>query len=844
MAGSLSSYWKKRDFGVTSEPRGEIARRGQQLSFVVQKHAASRLHYDFRLEVDGTMVSWAVPKGPSLDPQVRRMAVHVEDHPISYNKFEGVIPAGHYGAGTVEVRDRGTWSALEDPREGLRKGKLKFELHGEKLRGRWNLVRINNRKGERQEPWRLIKEKDEEARPATEYDIVANLPESVLGKPSKKSAKKKEAPSKANGKKPGIPAQAVAAKLPLSLYPHLATLVEDPPRGEGWIYEAKFDGYRVLARIDGDDIRLFTRNGNDWTPRMKSLRDEVAALGIASAWLDGEIVVHDAKGNPDFQALQNAFDSSATDDIVFFIFDLPYLDGYDLRRVPFIERRALLAKIFAPNASQRVRFSSHFEGDATKLLETACRKGLESLIGKRADSPYVSKRSASWIKLKCTRRQEFVIGGYTYPKGSRTGFGSLLLGVHDADGKLRYAGNVGTGFDQKLLRLMKEKLAALAADEPPFADKPRDVKGHWVKPKLVAEVAFTEWTAEGRVRHPVFQGLRTDKDPNAITRESALHEAPEEAMQTKKSPPAKKSAKPAGTADSGGAVAGVKISNPDRVIDPSTGTTKLDLVRYYEKIAPHMLPHLKDRPVSLVRAPEGIGGELFFQKHADKIRIPGINQLDRSLSPDHAPMLEIATAQALVGAAQMNVIELHTWNSTKRAIDKPDRVIFDLDPGTGVTWKTLVEATSLTKQMLDILGLESFLKTSGGKGLHIVVPLTPRLGYDEVKDFSRAVVVHLAGTVPKLFVAKSGGKNRVGRIFVDYLRNGRGSTTAAAFSARARPGLGVSTPLKWSELETLRGADQWNIVTIHDRLAKLREDPWKDYKITKQTLSAALKRLG
>jgi bifunctional non-homologous end joining protein LigD len=826
MPGSLSTYWKKRDFGVTSEPRGEVARRGKQLSFVVQKHAASRLHYDFRLEVDGTMVSWAVPKGPSLDPHVRRMAVHVEDHPISYNKFEGVIPAGQYGAGTVEVWDRGTWSPIGEAREGLAKGKLKFELSGEKLRGRWTLVRINKSKDERHEPWLLIKENDEEARAASEFDIVAELPESVL----KTKPTLSPALSQGRGRKSaGIPEGAVPARLPLSLYPQLATLVEEPPRGKGWIYEVKFDGDRILARIDGDDIRLFTRNGNNWTPRMKSLRDEIAALGIASGWLDGEIVVPDAKGNPDFQALQNAFDSSATEDIVFFAFDLPYFGGQDLRRVPCIERRALLEKVFESNQSARVRFSSHFEADAAQLLESACRKGLEGLIGKRADAPYVSKRSSTWIKLKCTRRQEFVIGGYTDPKGSRAGFGSLLLGIHDAEGKLRYAGNVGTGFDQKLLRSMKEKLAALQTDAPPFADKPREVKGHWVKPKLVAEIAFTEWTGEGRVRHPVFHGLRTDKDPRGITREEALHQAP------------KATKKPKG--ESGDTVAGVKVSNADRVIDASTGTTKLDLVRYYERIASHMLPHLAGRPVALVRAPSGIGGELFFQKHGEKIGIPGIKELDPSLWPGHAAMLEIATTTALVGAAQMNAIELHTWNSTKRAIDKPDRVIFDLDPGKGVSWEMLLEATSLTRQMLDILGLKCFLKTSGGKGLHVVVPLTPRLGYGEVKDFSQAVVTHLAATLPKIFVAKSGAQNRVGRIFVDYLRNGRGATTVAAFSARARAGLGVSTPLKWTELESLKSADQWNIFTIHDRLAKLRQDPWKDYKTTKQSLSEALKGL-
>jgi bifunctional non-homologous end joining protein LigD len=403
----------------------------------------------------------------------------------------------------------------------------------------------------------------------------------------------------------------------------------------------------------------------------------------------------------------------------------------------------------------------------------------------------------------------------------------LLLGIHDEKGKLRYAGNVGTGFDDKLLRSLREKLDSLETDKPPFEDKPRDVKGHWVKPKLVAEVAFTEWTSDGRIRHPVFHGLRADKDPRAITREEAKHAlaSPGEPSVREKS------------------VGGVKVSNAERLIDPATKATKLDLVRYYHAIADHMLPHLIGRPVALVRGPSGVAGKLFFQKHGDTVRIPGIKELDPDLWPGHPAMLEIATREALVGAAQMNVIELHTWNSTTRAIDKPDRMIFDLDPGKGVAWSQVLEGAALTKKMLDMLGLESFLKTSGGKGLHVVVPLTPKLGYDEVKDFSQAVVAHLAATLPTLFVAKSGAQNRVGRIFVDYLRNGRGATTAAAFSARARPGLGVSVPLKWAELKGLGSADAWNIFTVHERLAKLREDPWKDYWKTRQTIAAALTSL-
>jgi bifunctional non-homologous end joining protein LigD len=869
MAGSLSHYWKKRDFGATPEPRGEVKRAGKALSFVIQKHAASRLHYDFRLELDGTLVSWAVPKGPSLDPKVKRMAVHVEDHPLSYGGFEGVIPQGQYGAGTVEVWDRGTWVPLGDPREGLRTGKLKFELHGEKLQGHWTLVRMHGRADERQEPWLLIKETDDEARPAAEYDVTEALPESVLSKPAPRPAKKKTAAGSAKKASPqGIPGKAVAAKLPLSLFPQLATLVDEPPEGEGWIYEVKFDGYRLLARIDGDDVRLFTRNGNNWTPRLKSLRDEVAKLGIASAWIDGEIVVLDAKGLPSFQALQGAFDSSATNDIVFFAFDLPYFGGYDLRRVPQMERSELLRQALAGNASERVRFSEHFEGSGEKLRGDACKQGLEGLIGKRMDAPYTSSRSSAWVKLKCTKRQEFVIAGYTDPKGARAGFGSLLLAYHDKDGTLRYAGNVGTGFDDASLRALRKQLAALDTEKSPFEERPKGVKAHWVRPRLVAEVAFTEWTGDGRVRHGVFHGLRTDKDAQAITREEPKHTAA--ATPAKKSAAGKSIAKKAIAKKSAAGksvvkksaakksavkdtapkdssprdeVGGVSVSHGERVIDPKSKATKLDLVRYYERIAAHMLPHLVGRPVALVRGPAGIAGQLFFQKHGGKIRIPGIKELDPKYWPGHPAMLEIPKPQALVGAAQMNVIEIHTWNSTTKAIGKPDRFILDLDPGEGITWAQVVEATSLTKRLLDMLGLKSFLKTSGGKGLHVVVPLTPKWDYDQVKDFSQAIVTHLASTIPQLFVAKSGGRNRVGRIFVDYLRNGRGATTVAAFSARARPGLGVSVPLRWEELKKLEGANQWDIFTVHARLAKLRADPWKDYWTTRQTLDKAAKIL-
>jgi bifunctional non-homologous end joining protein LigD len=832
MRASLTPYRKKRDFAATSEPKGEVAAPGQRLSFVIQKHAATRLHYDFRLELDGTLKSWAVPKGPSLDPSVRRMAVHVEDHPLSYADFEGTIPPGQYGAGTVIVWDRGEWAPVGDPRAGYRQGRLKFDLHGEKLQGRWNLVRIRNRADERQEPWLLIKENDEDARPATEYDVVEALPDSVLagaGKRARRAPAKKAARAASARKN----AKGVAAKLPLFLAPQLATLVDEAPEGDEWIYEVKFDGYRIVARVEGREVRLFTRNGNDWTSRLRPLAEEIGGLGIASAWIDGEIVVLDESGQPSFQLLQRAFDKSNARNVVYFAFDLPYLGGRDLRRLPLVERRALLEQALG-KATAYVRFSEAFKGPVKPLLEAACRQGLEGLIAKRADAPYTSTRSTSWAKVKCQQRQEFVIVGHTDPKGSRTGFGSLLLGVHDEkSAALRYAGNVGTGFDEALLRSIKAKLEALATDKPPVA-VPRGVKGHWVRPKLVAEVAFTEWTGDGRIRHPVFHGLRADKEPETVKREKAI-EIP------------KKTRTGSGRSQ-GERIGGMKVSHGERVIDAESGFTKLDLVRYYDSIAAHILRHLAGRPATLVRAPAGIAGQHFFQKHADTRQIAGVREFARSLWPGHDAMIEIATREALVAAAQMNVVEFHTSNVTisrrARRADRPDRLVFDLDPGEGIAWAQLVEATTLVKKMLDLLELESFLKTSGGKGLHVVVPLKPAWGWDEAKDFSEEVVVHMARTLPQLFVAKSGARNRVGRIFIDYLRNGFQASTIAAFSARARPGLGVSVPLAWSELKGLKAANQWTIATLGERLARQRSDPWKDYDKAKQSLAKAAKLLA
>ncbi|HJT50926.1 MAG TPA: DNA ligase D, partial [Nitrosospira sp.] len=708
---SLKAYRAKRNFSVTPEPAGVTASRTARkaLSFVVQKHWASRLHYDFRLELEGTMKSWAVPKGPSFDPHDKRMAVHVEDHPISYNSFEGEIPQGQYGAGKVIIWDKGTWLPLEDPHKGYRDGKLKFELYGHKLKGQWALVRMRNEEDKKQEPWLLIKEKDEYIRPSVEYSVVDEMPDSVAaleppeGVPSAKlgrSESVKTAPVSGTKKKTVLPGNAVKADLPHVLSPELATLVDEPPVDSSeWVYEIKLDGYRMLARIDDKEVRLFTRNGNDWSHKLPDLIEVIGKMKLKSAWLDGEITVLDEKGIPDFQALQNAFDNARTQNIVYYLFDVPFYDGYDLRAAHLIERRELLQRLLEKSTDEKIRFSDVFEAAPEDLLASACTLGLEGVIGKRKTSSYVSRRSMDWIKLKCKNRQEFVIGGYTDPQGSRTGIGSLLLGFYDENKKLRYAGNVGTGFSEKTLRNLKAKLDKILATHSPFVNPSGiDKKAHWVEPKLIAEVSFGEWTRGGHIRHSVFLGLRSDKKAEAIVREKPVHAVSAKSAATHSIPKS------------------LKVTNPDRVIDPSIGITKIQLIRYYGLVAPLMLEHLEGRPVSLVRAPDGVPGELFFQKHWEKENMPGVDQLDPALDRDHEPLLEISTAEGLMSAAQMNVIEFHTWNATKDAIGKPDRMTFDLDPGEGVSWPVVQESTQLVQVFLEELGLKSFLKTSGGKG--------------------------------------------------------------------------------------------------------------------------------
>ncbi|MDU8361489.1 DNA ligase D [Pseudomonas syringae group sp. J309-1] len=863
MAKQPSEYARKRNFDITSEPaeapvNAKKGKSAHALSFVIHKHDARNLHYDFRLELDGALKSWAVPKGPSLDPTHKRLAVHVEDHPLGYGSFEGSIPEGQYGAGDVIVWDRGIWQPHGDPQQTYKDGKLKFTLVGEKLTGEWALVRTRLKGSSDKQQWLLIKEKDEIARPGAEYDIVADQPQSVIsgklvGKPvaSKKAApaeattsKTKAANAKTAKTKPAKASKA-ASVVPETLAPQLATLVDAPPAGD-WLYEIKFDGYRIMTRILDGEVRLFSRNGNDWTDRLPLQAKALQSLGPKDSWLDGEMVMLNDEGLPDFQALQNAFEVGRSKDVVYFLFDAPFIEGQDLRETPVEERRAALKKLLGKSRSKLLRFSDAFMSRPKDIVESASAMGLEGVIGKRAGSLYLSKRNPDWIKLKCRLRQEFVIVGFTQPQGSRSGFGALLLAVNgdDEDSGLVYAGRVGTGFSERTLKQISERLKKLERESSPLAKKLTSAQGrgvHWIEPELVCEAEFAEWTREGIIRQAAFIALRSDKPASEV-----FHEYPQAAKKLKKpsrSKPAEAD-KPSVVSKGRVVIADVNISHPERVIDTESGAQKAELAHYYEEIADWILPYLKSRPVSLLRCPEGVAGEQFFQKHSEKLAIPNIKQLEPELDPGHARLMEIDTVQALVGAAQMGTIELHTWGATSDRIETPDHFVLDLDPDDALPWRSMIEATQMTLAVLDELGLQAFIKTSGGKGMHIIVPLQRQADWETVKAFAKAIAEFIARQLPERFTATMGPKNRVGKIFIDYLRNSRGASTVTAYSARARPGLPVSVPVAREELEGLKSAQQWNIGNLQQRLRKLKADPWKGYANRQRITKKMWKQLG
>ncbi|SOQ08833.1 ATP-dependent DNA ligase [Pseudomonas syringae pv. persicae] len=847
MVKPASEYTRKRNFDVTSEP-AESKRKGKArsgaLSFVIQKHDARNLHYDFRLELDGTLKSWAVPKGPSLDPKQKRLAVHVEDHPLDYAAFEGSIPKGQYGGGDVIVWDRGIWQPHGDPRKTYEDGKLKFTLIGEKLSGEWALVRTRLKGSGSKEQWLLIKEKDDIARPAAEYDITEAQPQSVIsgahvgaGRSAPAEPKAKAVEAKPARKPAPKKAKAV---FPDTFAPQLATLVDAPPAGN-WLYEIKFDGYRMLTRIQNDEVRLFTRNGKDWTDQLPELTKALKGLKLQDSWFDGEVVVLDEQGLPDFQGLQNAFDEGHSKNIFYYLFDMPFLSGEDLREVPLEQRRDALKQVLGSQRSRLLRYSDAFQAGHQDIVASAAAMGLEGVIGKRAGSAYVGKRNADWIKLKCRLRQEFVIVGYTAPQGSRSAFGALLLAVNDDAQGLVYAGRVGTGFTEATLKHVHKQLKPLHREESPLAKKLTSAQARgvqWVEPTLVCEAEFAQWTREGIVRQAAFFGLRGDKPAGDVVREDAQ---PAEAASVTPEPsrqPGKKTAR--GKVD----VAGTGISHPQRVIDSTTGTKKIELAKFYESIADWILPYLNKRPVALLRCPEGIDGEQFFQKHAEHLAIPHIRQLDRALDPGHAALMEIDSVQALVGAAQMGAIELHTWGATRDRIETPDHFVLDLDPDPALPWRSMIEATQMVLAVLEELGLEAFLKTSGGKGMHIIVPLARQAEWDTVKAFAKAIAEFISRQLPERFTATMGPKNRVGKIFIDYLRNSRGGSTVTAYSVRARPGLPVSVPIALHELTGLTSSAQWDITNLEQRLSQLKSDPWAGYSNRRKITQKMWKQLG
>ncbi|HEX8593442.1 MAG TPA: DNA ligase D [Pseudomonas sp.] len=858
MAEPESEYARKRNFDITGEPaespgRGSV--KGKALSFVIHKHDARSLHYDFRLELDGTLKSWAVPKGPSLDPSNKRLAVQVEDHPLGYASFEGSIPEGQYGAGDVIVWDRGIWQPHGDPRETYKQGKLKFTLVGEKLTGDWTLVRTRLKGSSDKPQWLLIKEQDDVARSDEEYDIVQEQPQSVVSGALVGKAKTSGPSDKAKRKSASLPATPSApskrtAAVPDKLAPQLATLVDAPPTGD-WLYEVKFDGYRILTRILDGEVRMFSRNGNDWTERLPLQAKAIAVLGLGDSWLDGEMVMLGDQGLSDFQALQNAFDIGRSKDIVYYLFDVPWLDGKDLRNSPVEQRRAALKQLLGKQRSKLLRFSDAFRSAHKDIVESASAMGLEGVIGKRPGSAYISKRSPDWIKLKCRLRQEFVIVGYTQPQGSRSGFGAMLLAVNE-EGEhpgLVYAGRVGTGFNQRTLEQLGERMSQLERKTSPLAKKLTSAQArgvHWIEPQLVCEAQFAEWTREGIVRQAAFVGLRTDKPASQV-----IHEHPRAATELKGAfkPKAARAvsepaAKPGKSAKNRIDVAGVSISHPDRVIDPQSGTHKVDLAHYYETVADWILPHLSNRPVALLRCPDGVAGEQFFQKHAERLKIPNIKQLKPGLDPGHARLMEIDTVQALVGAAQMGTIELHRWGATSDRIETPDHIVLDLDPDDKLPWRSIIEATQMTLSVLDELGLEAFIKTSGGKGMHIIVPLARQADWETVKTFAKAIAEFISHQLPERFTATMGPQNRVGKIFIDYLRNNRGASTVVAYSARARPGLPVSVPITRDELEQLTSAGQWTVGNVQERLRTLKADPWAGYKNRQRITKKMWAQLG
>ena len=843
----LADYKAKRDFAKTPEP-GPKRGKAKGNSFVIQKHAARRTHFDFRLEHDGVLKSWAVTRGPSLDPAQKRLAVMTEDHPLEYGGFEGVIPKGEYGGGPVMIWDEGTWEPIGDPDEGLAKGDLKFRLHGHRLNGDYVLVRMKPRKEDRgRQNWLL----DQEARRLCRRGQRADRrvrhqrevrpyhgpdPQWRLGHLDLQQGSKKNSSRQARGNGKAQAKKVARALIPPFVEPELATLDTEVPTGRNWLHEVKYDGYRIIARKAGDDITLFSRSGLDWTVRFPAIAQALLTLPTDIALIDGEVAFVLPSGITDFKSLQEHIDTP-NHAIRYFVFDLLNLDGTDRRKKPLKERRAQLAKLLAAKGvSDFLIYADYVEGSGPEFYAQACAAGLEGIVSKRADRPYISGRGKDWLKIKCSRGEEFVIGGYSRSDVKGKPFSSLLLGTFE-DGKLSYSGKVGTGFDAADFDRLAGKFKPLERASSPFVEVPREERkgAVWLEPKLVAQIAFTERTRDGRLRHPSFKGLREDKPARDVHREERDGE---EAGMAKTSVA---SSKTGGDAT----FEGITLTNPGKVYYPDIGLTKLDVARYYETVAPYMLPYVARRPISLVRCPEGIDKEHFFQRHAMKGMSKAIKEVPIAGGESKKKYLYIDDATGLFGLVQIGTLEIHDWGVSLDHINEPDRLVFDLDPDEGLPLPTLKAAVVEVREFLDDLGFKSFLKSTGGKGFHLVAPIAPKLGWAEIKPFAKAIADALVSARPDRYTANPLKRTREGKIFVDYLRNQRGGSAIVNYSTRAKAGAPVACPLRWDELKGLKAASPYTAKTLPARLRSLKRDPWEGFFSTRQSITAkARKALG
>lgn len=831
---SINEYRRKRDFRRSPEPAPADAEPALQAGhlYVMHKHAARRLHFDLRIEQDGVLRSWALPKGAPLERGEKRLAIGVEDHPLAYGEFEGTIPKGEYGGGTVMLWDAGRWQP--DGRNDDEQ--IDFILTGAKLKGAWTLVRMRKWAGRGSDKqWLLIKRTDH-----PQHDLHPDDLSVVSGRSMEEIAAGQES----HGVKPQRPEPPVAAELhgalpapaPALLTPQLATAAERAPTGSAWLHEIKFDGYRIVAHIEHGKARLMTRNGHDWTARLRTLARQLEALPVQQAILDGELVALTAGGASSFRELQEALSRKQTAPLTYQVFDLIYLDGRDLSAVPLVERKRALAQLLEAatyEAGGVVRYSDHVEGQGPEFFEQACTLGLEGIVSKRADAPYRSGRNGLWLKAKCARQSaEFVVGGYTPPAGARSGFGALLLGtLHD--GRLEYAGRLGTGFSNRQLEQLHTQLQQQEIAESPFAPSP-SLSGsrgvHWVRPTLVVAVEYAERTRDGLLRQPSFLGLREDMAPEEIESIAATLEeaAPADA------------ARPMRHATAGAVeVAATPLTHPERILYPELGVTKLALARYYESIHEWMLPHLAHRPLVMLRCPEGREA-CFYQKHLVKSQarsVPRIAIREKDEVRDYVYVRSLADILTLV---QHGVLEFHAWGCRVEDIEHPDLLVFDLDPAPEVVWQEVLRTARELRERLHGLGLTAFPRTTGGKGLHLVVPLSPQADWDTVKNFARAVSELHARDEPQLLTTHMGLAKRRGRIFIDYLRNTRGSTAIASYSARARPGAPVAVPLRWDELGVR--SDHYTVETLQRRLGALRADPWEGFFAAAVPLSAEMLR--